>query len=193
MSKRESTPAFQQAITSLPNMKPEERERLRKLLDDKLVGNGEPEPEPTSNESMLLSCARVHIKSRNGTKLPEAMSYLQKAAPTTARQVRKADKQLEQDITQMLGRAPQRNELEAAVHLYVRLATMRLEQWNVPISLSTLAKQAPRFPALVDAAYPGYIVSGLLRWVLRPGTARPTAGPARPAGARRGPPGRKSM
>lgn len=172
-SNHRSVEAFNRIADSLPDLSPDDRKRLRNLLSDPLVGDGSLdkvniEPIDDKHHSILLLAAATHLRKHNGTRVPPSMSYLRRSSPRTARAVRKAEQTIRDQLSGMMNDEPSHNDMLAACHVYAELTIDNLQRLNIPITLRTLSNQAERFPALFDAAFPGYVQSGLMRWVLHP-------------------------
>ena len=66
-----------------------------------------------------------------------------------------------------LGRKLSRPEKLTMYSLACELTCDYLNKINVPINLKTIVNCYERFPSLIQAAFPGYIESGLLHIVLK--------------------------
>lgn len=69
-------------------------------------------------------------------------------------------------LEKVLGNPVPRMDVQPWFFLFGDLLVSFLEERNVPLSLQALARQHKTVPALIDEAFPGYIRSGLLRWVI---------------------------
>jgi len=64
-----------------------------------------------------------------------------------------------------LGRRPRRSEMELCYRLYARLVLQRLLESKIPITSKSILNYYAAFPSILDAAFPGYLKSGLLHLV----------------------------
>jgi len=59
-----------------------------------------------------------------------------------------------------------RAEFRKGIIVLVRMLLRRLERDGITCSIGVVMKNLQRVPAIVDDAYPGYRVSGMLNWLI---------------------------
>jgi len=174
-SRNTESEAFRAIKSALPRLRPEEKTKLAGLLAlmgaKPSDGYGEEKPTAESNTDLLyreIGLAVFGYGSDSSVRLPPLKLLPKSVSQEISKACGVLDREMESEafLIRSDQRSLSRNQRRALYGVFARLAAARLREVGGVVSVRSVAQQSANFSGLLDRAFPGYLPSGLLGWVL---------------------------